>query len=230
MKWCCRYSYQHCTKLFPVSESLLETENDYAFEVRKQIGLYKSFPSHNFQYTIVSNGFDSGFWSRRNEAKQAYTFLTVSGANGFHLKGLDLIFQAASHFKDYTFYVAGIGQIPGAPENVNFLGFLNKEQLRQAYSKAQFYLQLSVWEGFGCALCEAMLCEAIPIVSNVNVLPQLAGEKGYVLTKRNVEDLKKVIEKAVTNVELDGSYFRKHISDNYAIEDRIEQLIQLIYS
>lgn len=230
MKWCCYYSYQRCTRLLPVSSSLVETENTYAFEYPRRIGLGQSFPGNHFSSAIVSNGFDVDFWKQTVPNKESGSFLTVCGSNGYHLKGIDLIFQAAIHFKNCTFNVAGINHLDGAPDNVNFLGFLNKEQLRLAYSQTQFYLQLSIWEGFGCALCEAMLCQCIPIVSNVNILPQLATRDGFILMNRNAEELIDLINEVVKNPPSDVEKFRRHIVENYRIDARIDQLLQVIAS
>ena len=229
IKWCCHYSYNNCTRLLPVSASLVETENTYAFKKPKKIGLNKSLPNNNFQYTVIPNGFDLNFWEPAKVEKELGSFLTVCSTGRYELKGVDLIFQVAAYFKNYIFYLAGVSHFKEAPENVHFLGYLNKEQLRSAYSKAQFYLQLSIWEGFGCSLCEAMLCECIPIVSNVNILPELAGDKGYILEKRSAERLKELINTAVKSTEKDVSNLRDHITNNYTIDARIDHILRIIF-
>ena len=71
------------------------------------------------------------------------------------------------------------------PENVKFLGKLTPDELKKYYNKTQFYLQLSNFEGFGVAICEAMLCKCVPIVSDVNFLPEIIGDSGFVLRKRD---------------------------------------------
>jgi hypothetical protein len=73
--------------------------------------------------------------------------------------------------------------------NVFFLGKLTPENLRHYYLSSQYYLQLSVYEGFGVSLCEAMLCECIPIGSSVNIIPEIIGDSGFILEKESIDEL-----------------------------------------
>ena len=57
------------------------------------------------------------------------------------------------------------------------------QELKILYNESKFYFQLSNTEGFGVALCEAMLCGCVPIVSDVNFLPSIVGNSGFVLKK-----------------------------------------------
>ena len=59
--------------------------------------------------------------------------------------------------------------IPCYKDNEKTLSIYIREKLRNYYSKSQFHFQLSMYEGFGLALCEAMLCRCIPIGSSVNM-------------------------------------------------------------
>ena len=77
------------------------------------------------------------------------------------------------------------------------LGRLNPKQLREYYSKSRFYLQLSNTEGFGVSLCEAMLCECIPIVSSVNMLPEIVGDTGFILETRDSSMLSGLINDSI---------------------------------
>ena len=62
LKWSCLKSYQWATKLLPVSHSLVETENSYAFDPPKKLGLRTTFDT-NF-VNVVPNGFDTDFWKK----------------------------------------------------------------------------------------------------------------------------------------------------------------------
>jgi glycosyltransferase involved in cell wall biosynthesis len=222
LRFCCKKSYEWCTQLLPVSKSLMSTENSYAFEESKRLGVLEEFPNLKTSIETIHNGFNASFWKSTSD-KKPNTFITVVGANRLVHKGIDLIIELARKRKEATFFIAGVDLIKEAPENVIVLGYLNREELRDAYSKSEFYLQLSIWEGFGCALCEAMLCGCIPIVSDVNILPEIAGDQLLVLKKRSARELGMIIEK-VQKRGFSGAEMRKRIELNYSIRSRIELL------
>jgi len=58
---------------------------------------------------------------------------------------------------------------------------------------------LSNFEGFGVAICEAMLCKCVPIVSDVNFLPEIIGDSGFVLRKRDKKMLIVLLEEAMSS-------------------------------
>ena len=111
------------------------------------------------------------------------------------------------------------------------MGKLTPNELRDYYSRTQFYLQLSNFEGFGVAICEAMLCNCIPIVSDVNHLPTIIGDSGFVLKKRNLDMLNDLINVAlksdISNLEEKA---RDRIVNNFSTENRQKLLIQELMS
>jgi glycosyltransferase involved in cell wall biosynthesis len=70
---------------------------------------------------------------------------------------------------------------------VTFTGRVSPDQLRTILRGATFYAQLSLSEGMPNALCEAMLCGCIPLVSNVASMPSIIADHGRVLRKRDAE-------------------------------------------
>jgi len=198
----CKWSYSLAEKLLPVSNSLIYTENSYYLKdkVNKQ-GIKFFFPEIETEYEVVYNGLDTDKWMVKNEiSKESSTFIAVFSEEQFKLKGGDLIIEVAKRFSDYIFYIAGSGRpdyLHDSPPNVHFLGKIDQEELRNYYTKSQYHLQLSVFEGFGMALCEAMLCECIPIGSNVNFIPEIIGNTGFIVSKRDIADLANVLNKAI---------------------------------
>ena len=90
-------------------------------------------------------------------------------------------------------------------------------------------MQLSVSEGFGIALCEAMLCGCVPIVSNVGMLPSIAGKFGYVLETKNTEKLHSLVEVAREEYNSERlQSLREHIVNNFDIAIRESKLKALI--
>lgn len=231
----CKFSFAFADMLLPVSESLVFTKNTYYDkDVVDYQGYKHYFPSIKTFHQVVFNGLDGEFW-KKDEAitKEKNSFMAVFSPGQYLLKGGDLIASVAPFFPDCTFYLGGVDPMPEIMEknpNVHFLGSLKAWELKQYYSKSQFHFQLSIFEGFGCTLAEAMLCECIPIGSVVNIIPQIIGDTGYILKHRDVELLKILITEALGNVNKKslGEKARKRIIDNFSIEIRAQQLFSLM--
>ncbi len=180
-------SYKFATKLLPVSKSLIYTENTYYSDKIIKQGIQYHFPNLETPTQVVPNVFDSEKWFIKLDCiRKKNKFVTVMGQNQFYLKGGDLILKVANKFPNLEFEFIGL-EAPKLeiPNNVRFLGRKTPQELLNYFNESAYYLQLSISEGFGCALCEAMLCGCIPIVSNVNILPDIVGDSGYVLKKPN---------------------------------------------
>jgi len=231
----CRISYKYCTTLLPVSESLVKTKNTYYLKGQAVFQGYQHFfPSVKTDYRVIFNGIDHEYWKTGGEtSKEKNSFISVFSPSQYILKGGDLIVAAAAKFPDCTFYMAGLSQpagIPDVPSNIHFLGHLKPHELREYYSRCRFHFQLSIFEGFGCTLCEAMLCQCVPIGSGVNIIPEIIGNTGFILSERDVALLEKLIANAIASTDLEecGEKARQQIIANYSIENRKNQLFSLI--
>ncbi|CAL2063096.1 glycosyltransferase family 4 protein [Tenacibaculum sp. 190524A05c] len=232
VKSVCEFSYKRAHILLPVSSSLIYTENQYISKENKQ-GIKYYFPDLNTQFKVIPNGLNTNFWTRLNEIKKEDNrFLAVFSESQFLIKGGDLIIQIAEKFPTYEFYIAGCDQLDSynSPNNVHFLGRLSKNELLKEYNKAQYYFQLSIFEGFGLSLCEAMLCECIPIVSSVNILPEIIGDSGFILTRKDIVQLKNIINNttSITDKISLGKKARERIIDNYSMQNRANLLIDTL--
>lgn len=63
----------------------------------------------------------------------------------------------------------------GLELNILALGFLADDELRLAYCNASVFVYLSLYEGFGLSVIEAMACGCPVICSNTTSLPEVAG-------------------------------------------------------
>lgn len=235
LKRVCEISYKHSSILLPVSDSLIYTENSYNKKYINQ-GINYHFPKCKTMFKVLHNGLDTAFWSPISyTSKESNRFIAVFSESQFILKGGDLILALAEHYPDYNFYIVGTKKSNHVNQNLNnvhFLGELTRDKLREEYRKSTFHLQLSMFEGFGLALCEAMLCECIPIGSSVNIIPEIIGDTGFILHKKEVSQLIDIVEKAslVTDKSELGSRARKRIIAKYKYEIRKKKLPEIIKS
>jgi glycosyltransferase involved in cell wall biosynthesis len=225
MRYFTQRSYQLASIILPVSDSLVYTENTYYSDKVLKFGYTHHLSNIKTPYKVIPNGLIIKDWQRdANIVKENASFMTVLEEGKLLIKGVDLIIQAATNLPNCKFYFVGIDYIEERatiPSNIICLGRLNPEELNNLYSKTQFYLQLSNTEGFGVALCEAMLCECVPIVSNVNYLPTIVAETGFVLKKRSVTLLEILINKALTaDLEQLGKEARIRIIENFSVDNR----------
>jgi len=229
------FCYKHATSLLPVSKALIYNENKYYLKdkVVKQ-GINYFYEKISTPMYVIPNGIDCGFWKNINTIKrEQYSFITVLSANRFFLKGGDLIIDIAEANSNCNFFFAGINVDEvefELPKNVFFLGRLTSDQLLEAYNATMYYFQLSMFEGFGYALCEAMSCGCVPIVSEVNILPDIIGDSGFILPTRSAKELNYVVQKAIKSDQLTVKSIkaRKRIVENYTIENRRKQLYKVL--
>jgi glycosyltransferase involved in cell wall biosynthesis len=186
-------------------------------------------------FTTIENGYDATKWYC-DTPKKPCSFLTVCGGLQFsfqyQLKGIDLYVQAAKVFPAATFTIVGVPEaytISDAPPNLILIGNTANEKLRAIYSQHQFYVQLSMAEGFPNSLCEAMLCECVPVGSAVFSIPEIISDTGFVLPHRDKEELKALLTKAMqSDTDTLGKAARRRIAERYTEYKRREKLLALV--
>jgi len=234
--WFSKKSLEWATQLIPVSNALVSTDYTYKDTQYLKQGLNAFYKELKTPYTVVHNGISPDKFSIQNQTlRNSNTFITVAtglgSANRRGIKGLDLILSLAQLTPENHFTFIGEKKPSDLelPENVQVVEFTPHEELVRYYNQHAFYLQLSVSEGFGISVCEAMLCGCIPIVSNVGVLPEIAGKEGYVLDKKDPLKLKSLVEKAQLEYNADKMQScRDHVIRNYDIIIRKEKLLSVV--
>ncbi|MFD0861286.1 glycosyltransferase family 4 protein [Sungkyunkwania multivorans] len=238
-----KWSYQLCTKLIPVHESLVLSENKYFLKVAEQHQGYKHhFPGVRTDHEVIHNGFDPLFSLEGPHKKERNSFITVASINDmtrFKLKGIDIIFELAKVFKECSFTIIGMSkdverQLPRIPKNVSMHPFLSQKVFKTYLYRSEFYLQLSISEGFPNALGEAMLCECIPIGTSVGAIPDIIDDTGFVITERDKDLTLALFEKILEMDDATRSHLRKksrqRIIEEFNISERARRFEQLIDS
>ena len=85
-------------------------------------------------------------------------------------------------------------------DQIHFTGFVRDEHLPALYTLASGFCYISLYEGFGLPVLEAMACGTPVLVSNSSSLPELVGQEGVLCNPMNLHEIKKgliaLIEKA----------------------------------
>ena len=150
-------------------------------------------------------------------------------------KGLETFVRTALMMPDVDFVLIGrwedeaIYQLRSINEsNITYLGFVSVNVLHQTMSESKVYVQVSLHEGFGCALAEAMLFECIPVVTRRGAIPEVVDDCGIYVPYGDVNATARAIRMALTMDGLLGSRARQQIRRSFPFEKRRNMLLQLV--
>lgn len=234
-KWMRRaltYSYKNANVIIPVHHSLIISEQRYCSDVPANQGIQHFVRNLKTPFVEIPNGYDQHKWPLSNLNSRDRVCITVAGGleeeRRFVLKGIDLIAEVAALLPDFKFIVIG-GSKTTALNNLIYLPEVKNAELAEYYNGALIYLQLSLSEGFPNALCEAMLCGCIPVVSAVAAMPDIVGSDGYVLQSKNALELKSILERIPNEHSVEKMIaVRKRIESSYTEEGRSIKLLVTI--
>jgi glycosyltransferase involved in cell wall biosynthesis len=182
-----------------VAEALVRQDYSYDPSISPKQGLLNLIPDLKTPIQVIPNGFDTDFWKDLGKIRKPLSFISVatgtSNPSRAIVKGYDLIEQLAALHPDWTFTLVGDSSYSSPNQNVTVLGKMKPTELLDLYNSHQFYLQLSTSEGFPNALGEAMTCGCIPIGSAVGAIPEIIGDSGIVLAKKELNLLENQIFK-----------------------------------
>lgn len=232
LAWVTRKAIEWASHLVPVHASLIGFDYTY-FKVRHKKQGYTAFcPNAKAPVTVVSTAYDSKRFYCVEE-KIPNSFITVGQLDPvtFYRKGIDLILETAPRLPQCTFTIVGAHEAlmnSTVPDNVKLIPRVPNDKIRELLGSQQFYLQLSLMEGLPNALCEAMLCECVPIGSNVAGIPDGIAGTGFVLKNRSVNSLELLLNQALkAPLEELGKQARNRIINCYPMEIR-NGLVEII--
>lgn len=183
--------------------------------------------------TVVPNGYDPIRFAPEGEKEP--TVITVTEGSTrlrIQLKGLETFVRCASSLSEVKFLIIGIHgkaltQLQQVSQkNVSFIPPLNQERLIKFYRKAKVYCQLSQREGHPNALCEAMLCECVPVGTDTPGIRDVIEDTGFIVPSGDVEATTEAIRKALESDR--GSTARERIRGLFTLEKREKKLVEII--
>jgi glycosyltransferase involved in cell wall biosynthesis len=85
---------------------------------------------------------------------------------------------------------------------IHFLGFISDLELAALYQKATALIYVSLYEGFGLPILEAMASGCPVITSNISSLPEVAGDAGLQVNPFSVEQIAQALILAACDRDL----------------------------
>jgi glycosyltransferase involved in cell wall biosynthesis len=94
-------------------------------------------------------------------------------------------------------------------DDVIFTGRLTLDELAKVTAAAYALTYVSLFEGFGIPLMEAMNCDVPVITSNVTSLPEIAGDAALLVNPDSIESITEAMEMVTTDAALRDSMIER---------------------
>jgi glycosyltransferase involved in cell wall biosynthesis len=221
-KFLTKKALQHADKVLVVDPSLKE-------DAIKNAGI----DGHNIDY--LPTGYDYEKFVPGLAKEDLVITVGYVSHSVIKRKGFDTFIQAASLLPGTKFLLIGkamddsVDILKGsAPPNIEFTGFVTDEELLSYYQRSKVYCQLSAYEGLPNALCEAMLCECLPVGTDRNGIPTAMGDTGFLVPFGDAEATARSIANGLKAPSIRGQNARKRIQELFPEERREKGLLQAI--
>lgn len=190
---------------------------DYIIAVSKYVGsCYKNLDRNKIR--IISDGVDGArYFCNHSILKQNKVHIFMPGIM-VPLKGQHQLIVAADKLKDkgYNFEVSfvGSGEADYIQKIYNMISKYSLEEyikiydrvdnIEKWYKKNDITVVCSRSEAFGRVTVEAMMAGCLVVGARCGATPELIedGKEGYLYELDNVEELAKVLEKAIDNIDV----------------------------
>jgi glycosyltransferase involved in cell wall biosynthesis len=215
-----KYGITHADYVLPVDESL-----------EKEAMRLCNYDGKNI--SVVHTGYDSSQWFPRGK-KEPFVLSVGVCPDMVRImkKGFDILFAVAKNMSDTKFIIIGISphiadQL-SVPPNVQCIPKVAQKELLDYYQRAKVFTQLSRHEGMPNTLCEAMMCECIPVGSNAFGIPTAVGDAGFIVDTSDTTKVIEALRSALNSSSEMGKNSRKRIIEHFPIELREKKLVELI--
>ena len=115
-------------------------------------------------------------------------------------------------------------------DNVQYLGLVSDSELYSLYKSCLFYIQPSIWEGFGYPVVEAMKLGAPVAASNTSSLKEIAQDAALLFNPFKVDEITQAIDKLISDENLRKQIVRKGLerSKIYIWQNYYQRMIKAL--
>lgn len=187
---------------------------------------------------VVYPGVDTDFFSPDDAIEREALAVTVSPVTetAIKQKGLKTFVDAARYAPQMRFVIVGLspdGSIAklkaSAPANVEFVErFVPVGELRDLYRRAACYVQVSLHEGFGVAVAEAMACGTPVVVTKVFSLPEVTGGLAEYVPIEDPRATAEAVLRAGAASRQQREALRGRVKDSFTMDHRERKLVRLL--
>ena len=183
----------------------------------------------------LPTGYDSSFWRPVGEKEPfVLTVANVKTETRLRVKGIDTLIKAAERLLQVKFVVIGVDPALALqlrpPLNMEYYPAMPQQDLLPFYRQAKVYCQPSLREGLSNALCEAMLCQCIPVATAIGGNLTAVGDSGILIPSGDLDALVAAVEHAIEMPAEAGAKGRARIVALFPKEKRQSELVRIIES
>ncbi len=236
--WCVKFAFKNADLILPNNPTLIENINYYDNENIRKEGVKHFVPNTKAEFKVIYNGFKLDFWNKNtNFAKNENLAITVAFIDNyrtFQLKGIDSFIEMARIMPEKNFVIIGMSTDFAfqnkieIPSNLKIIPQTNQQGLIEYYQKAKVFCLFSLTEGMPNVLCESMLCECIPVGSKVNAIPEIIGDTGFIIEKKDIALMKSALNQAFESDISLGELAKQRIIENFSFEKREIELVKTL--
>jgi glycosyltransferase involved in cell wall biosynthesis len=227
-------SLKWAARVVVVDDSLVFSRNGFFQGPSSEQGILQFVPELKTPVDVIPHGFDPDTWKPTFGYKDIDILTVGSGFEDSRLrklKGVDRFLVAARLCPDLRFVIIGwdARETKDIPANVSILPKVCHGELPSYYQRSKCYAQLSLSEGFGCALVEAMFCGCVPVVNAVGAMPGIVAGQGVVLQTGSDSEVVKGLRKALDSHAIGiGQEIAFHARRTYPIALRRDRILDLV--
>jgi glycosyltransferase involved in cell wall biosynthesis len=231
------YAVENSNYLLGVDETMFEGVNRYIDNTDVSVGVQTFAKSIKGKCLVVPTGYDSNRWKKSSSINKENLILTIGSVKelkALKRKGFDFFSEVAASISEYEFVIIGPSEEYKAllektsPPNLTIYSFMEQEELKNYLDRAKVFCQFSLAEGLPNTLCEAMLCECIPVGSSVNGIPKAIDNSELLISKPDISMAKEAILYALQLKDSDGVNFRNRIIDMFPKAKREKAIESII--
>lgn len=196
-----QFSKSDIIKQYGIKPSLIDVVYNAAKEVYRPVDLETQLQTKQ----RIANGCDyfvyvGSIHPRKNIARMLTAFDTFKHQTGSSKK-MVIVGRMAWDYKDVNDALAKMKH----RADVIFTGHVEPEELGRIVASAYAMVYVSLFEGFGIPIVEAMSCRIPVITSNISSMPEAAGDAAILVDPTSTNDIAEAMEKIVANKQLYNS-------------------------
>ena len=240
--------YRHFTPKYCQKATKITTVSNYSKQdiiTRYGINAEKIQVTYNGvknQFKLISDQEKINVRQQFSEGKEYFVY-----AGSLHpRKNIARLFQAFDAFKkathaEYKLVIAGnkgwmMQEIDEAynalrfKNDVIFTGHLNTEDLSKVVAAAKAMVYVSLFEGFGIPIIEAMKCHVPVITSSTSSMPEVAGDAALIVNPESITAISQAMIQLYESQELCNELIEKGIEQQqkFTWDNTAAQLWQLV--